>query len=268
MRPARKKSAAAKSASAGEVYPIGGLLRGLALLETLTAARKPMKLVDLARALDLTRGVAFRLIFTLKQAGYLQEIAGSKIYQPTPRVLSLGFAYLRSLNMLARARPHLEALGDATRFTVYFGVLDGADVVYLDCYRPRGQATLDLDIGDRTPAHATAMGRVLLAELSSAELAASHAEATMSAFKLPKPKLPTLVTELAAIRVRGYAVTSSALYKGVTSIAAPVRDSGGRAVASINCTILESLDKAEIEGKLRQKVVAAARAISAALGHG
>jgi IclR family pca regulon transcriptional regulator len=264
----RKKSAAAASAGAEAIYPIGGLLRGLAVLETLTAARKPMKLVDLARALDLTRGVAFRLIFTLKQAGYLAEIAGGKVYQPTPRVLSLGFAYLRSLSMVARARPHIEALGDATRFTVYFGVLDGADVVYLDCYRPRGQATLDLDVGDRTPAHATAMGRVLLAELPPAAISASLAEPTLSAFKLPKPKLTTLAAELAAVRARGYAVTASALYKGVTSIAAPVRDSGGTAVASINCTILENLDKAEIEGRIRNKVMASARAISAALGHG
>lgn len=269
MAARRKKSSdpRAKSAGAEAIYPIGGLLRGLALLEAITSARRPMKLVDIASSLGLTRGVAFRLIFTLKQAGYLQEIESSKTYQPTARVLSLGFTFLRSLNVLARARPHLEELGDSTRFTVYFGILDGADVVYLDCYRPRGQATLDLDVGDRTPAHVTAMGRVLLAELRESEIAATITQVSLSTFKLPKPKLARLIAELAAIRTQGYAITSSALYKGVTSVAAPIRDSVGSVIASVNCTILDNLDKSEIEGKIRQKVVATASAISAALGH-
>jgi IclR family pca regulon transcriptional regulator len=250
------------------IYTIGGLLRGLALLEELVAVGRPMKLADIAKRLGLTRGVTFRLIYTLKEAGFLQE-TGEKIYQPGPRVLSLGFSYLRSLGLVRLARPHLEALSEATQSAVFLAVLDGRDIVYLDKALVRGQATLDIDVGDRVPAHSTAMGRVLLAGLTDHELSALYGDAELPAHRQqPSMTLAALKADLTVIRRRGWAASYSSLYKGIASLAAPVFGNDGHVVACINSTVLEGVvNRKTLEGPIRAQVLAEAAALSSALGH-
>jgi IclR family pca regulon transcriptional regulator len=249
------------------IYTINGLLRGLALLEVLGAAGRPMKLAELAKRLGTTRGVTYRLIYTLQDAGYLHE-PSEKLYEVSPRILRLGFSYLRSLGLVRLARRHLEQLADRTQSTVFLAVLDGRDIVYLDKVRARGQASLDIDVGDRVPAHATAMGRVLLSALSAADLARLYPEETLSPHvNLPAMPMAELEAELARVRVEGFALSFSTLYKGVASVAAPVRDRDGRIIAAVNCTVLEgAVDRATLEGPHRQSAIAAAAAISSDCG--
>ena len=252
-----------------QIYTIGGLLRGLALLEALGAAGRPLKLTEIAKQLGTTRGVTYRLIYTLKEAGYLIE-PSEKLYELSPRILRLGFSYLRSLGLVRLARRHLERLSDRTQSTVFLAVRDGRDIVYLDKVRAPGRASLDLDVGDRVPAHATAMGRVLLSELAPAEFAALYPEKIVPAHghlaAMPRRELEA---ELAAARKKGYALSFSTLYKGVASVAAPIRDREGRIVAAVNCTVLEGVvDRAKLEGPFRQAALESAAAISSDSGFG
>jgi IclR family pca regulon transcriptional regulator len=250
------------------IYTISGLLRGLALLEVLGAAGRPMKLAEIAKRLGTTRGVTYRLLYTLKDGGYIQE-PSDKLYEVSPRILRLGFSYLRSLGLVRLARRHLEQLADRTQSTVFLAVLDGRDIVYLDKVRAPGQASLDIDVGDRVPAHATAMGRVLLAALSSGQLAALYPEETLPAhLNMPAMSRAAFEAELARVRAQGFALSFSTLYKGVASVAAPIRDRDGRIVAAINSTVLEgAVDRATLEGAHRQHAGAAAAAISSDLGY-
>ena len=70
-----------------------------------------------------------------------------------------------------------------------------------------------------------------------------------------------------AVRAQGYAVSFSTLYKGVASVAAPVRDRDGRVAAAVNCTVLEGVvERAVLEGAYRESAVEAAAKISSDLG--
>lgn len=249
------------------IYTISGLLRGLALLEVLGAAGRPLKLAEIAKQIGTSRGVTYRLLYTLKDAGYVFE-PSEKLYQVSPRLLRLGFSYLRSLGLVRLARRHLEALADRTRSTVFLAVLDGRDIVYLDKVRAQGHASLDIDVGDRVPAHATAMGRVLLACLSAAELAALYPEESLPPHgNQPAIGRDQLAAELQQVQAQGYALSFSTLYKGVASVAAPVRDRDGHIVAAVNCTVLEGVvERAMLEGPLRARAIDAAATISRDLG--
>jgi DNA-binding IclR family transcriptional regulator len=250
------------------IYTIEGLVRGLALLEALGAAGRPLKLTEIANQLGTTRGVTYRLIYTLKEVGYLHE-PSEKLYELSPRILRLGFSYLRSLGLARRARPHLDRLAERTQSTVFLAVLDGRDILYLDKVRAPGEVSLDLDVGDRVPAHATAMGRVLLSEMTPAQLAAIYPEKIVPAHgHLVAMPRRALEVALAEARAQGYAVSYSTLYKGVASVAAPIRDRDGRIIAAINCTVLEgAVDPATLETAHRDAAISAAKAISRDCGY-
>ena len=249
------------------IYTISGLLRGLALLEVLGAAGRPMKLAEIAKQIGTTRGVTYRLLYTLKEGGFLHE-PSENLYEASPRILRLGFSYLRSLGLVRLARKYLEELADRTQSTVYLAVLDARDIVYLDKVRAPGQASLDVEVGDRVPAHATAMGRVLLSELSKAELSRLFPQAALPAhINMPELPMKAFERELAEVRAQGFALSFSTLYKGVASVAAPIRDRDSRIIAAINCTVLEAAaDRATIEGPYCRSVIQTASAISADCG--
>jgi IclR family pca regulon transcriptional regulator len=114
-------------------------------------------------------------------------------------------------------------------------ILDRGDVVYVVRVPGPALMTISVNIGARRPAHATAMGRVLLANLPTAEL-----EDYLQKYKLT-PALPRTITdpdlfraELRKVREEGYALVNQELEEGLVAIAVPVRDRMGRARAAIN----------------------------------
>ena len=139
------------------------LERGLAILSAFGSDRSTIGVSELSRELGLSRSTTHRYIATLTSLGYLQQDAETKRYRLGPRVLDLGFAAINSMDIREISVPHLQALSDATGFTVNMAILDGPDVVYIErCRTSRsGQREIDLNlhVGSRLPAYCTAMGR-------------------------------------------------------------------------------------------------------------
>ena len=139
------------------------LERGLAILSAFGSDRSTIGVSELSRELGLSRSTTHRYIATLTSLGYLQQDAESKRYRLGPRVLDLGFAAINSMDIREISVPHLQALSDATGFTVNLAILDGPDVVYIErCRTSRsGQRQIDLNlhVGSRLPAYCTASAR-------------------------------------------------------------------------------------------------------------
>ncbi len=249
-------------------YQVPGLERGLRLLEAFGRDNPEMTLAELTRKLELPRATAFRLVTTLERLGYLQKVSDRKAYRLGSRVLRLGFEYLASQDMVATAHAHLERLSKETGASAHLGVLDGTEVLYLDRVAGWKHLVSNVGIGTRFPAHATTMGRVLLAGLGDDTVRELYRNQALPRATPQTPgTIDELIRQLGSERNRGYAASFSGFEAGLSSVAAPVMNGFGRTVAAISLAGPDSqFDRRDVEGEIRRKVCGTAVAISAALG--
>src|SRR5882757_3461378 len=150
---------------------VESLDRGLRLLQMFGTTSGPMTLSDLARAAELPRATARRILFTLAHGGFVTTDA--KLFTLTPHVLTLAASYLRSSQVVTVLQPVLDRIATSAQEISSLAVLDGDEVVFIARGSPARVFSAGLDIGYRLPAFCTSVGRVLLSRLSDDELAAT-----------------------------------------------------------------------------------------------
>ncbi|WP_320669431.1 IclR family transcriptional regulator domain-containing protein [Patulibacter defluvii] len=212
---------------------VQSLERGLAVIRAFDATSGPLSLSEVARRCGLPRAAARRFLLTLVELGYVaQEGRGFAL---RPRVLELGVAYLSGLSFVEVARPHLERLSADVDESASISVLDGDEVVYVARVPTRRIMSVTIAVGTRLPAWATSMGRVLLAALPEAELARRLAAPLPAAPTAAVPLDADAVAErIAGARADGFALVDEELERGLRSIAVPILDATGAAIAAIN----------------------------------
>ena len=215
---------------------VEALARGLDVLAVFDAGHRAMSLSEVAAAAGLARPTARRLLLTLEELGFVRQTGGA--FQPTPRVLTLGMAYVGALGLWDVARPHLEALVAQTGESSSMAQLDGADIVYVARVFVPKLITLRVEIGTRFPAAQTSQGKVLLAALPLDELDRTLALPSRAGLPTYIGRTPEqLREELTAVRARGWALADEELAPGVRSVAVPVRDGTGAVRAAMNVTV-------------------------------
>ncbi len=252
----------------GSRYRVEALARGLEILTLFTSERSSLNLADIVAATHLTKSRAFRILSTLEDLGYLEREAWTRGYRPGLKVLELGFAALNSLEVADVAQPYLKALTDACGETTNLSVRDGREIIYVARIATQRIISVNLQRGSRLPAYCTSMGRAQLIDLCREELLDLFGEG-------PYPKLtsntitclPDLIAELDKVRSQGYAINDEELALGLRSVAAPVRDYGGKVIAAINISVPgHRVSRHALEEDLAARVVDTARRISTALG--
>jgi IclR family pca regulon transcriptional regulator len=240
---------------------IQSLARGLSVIRCFDAEHPELTLSEVANLTGLTRATARRLLLTLGELGYVSS--NSRHFSLTPRVLDIGYAYLSSLNVQQIAQPFLEALSERVNESVSVTVLDEADIIYVARVPTTRIMTISLGLGSRLPAHCTSMGRVLLAELTPDELRAVLPDQLAPRTDRTIRTRDELESVLDQVRRQGWALVDEELERGVRSIAAPLRDSTGRAVAAMNVsTHAGRTTVPEIHEHFLPALVATAREIS------
>ena len=212
---------------------IESLDRGLRVLEMFGGSRQPMTLSDLARAADLPRATARRILFTFERAGFVAS--DGKLFRLTPRVLVLASSYLASNHVVSVLQPALDKLSSEAQEISSMAILDGNDVVFIARASPTRIFSAGIDIGYRLPSFCTSVGRVLLSRLPDDELAAA-----LKAMDLA-PLTPFTVTDRKALlktiiadRAQGYSLVDREAEPGFRSISVPVRRYDDAIVAAIN----------------------------------
>jgi DNA-binding IclR family transcriptional regulator len=145
-------------------------MNGLTCLQELVLADQPVGVRELARQLDMDPTKVSRLLGTLAWLGLAEQDENRK-YHPGPAVHVLSALSLHGSHLLTRALPVLRGLAGETGLTVALGVLWRSHVCYL--YHGGANTPLELALGARGPfpARQSSIGRVLLAQMSEAELA-------------------------------------------------------------------------------------------------
>lgn len=209
------------------------LARGLQVIRAFEHARPTLTITEVARLTSISRAAARRCLYTLSKLGYVSGFEG--IYELTPRILTLGYAYLSAMPLARIAQPVLERLSDRLHESCSIAVLDGDEIVYVARAATQRILSIGLGVGSRLPAYCTSMGRVLLAYLTDSDLDAYLARVTLERHTQHTiTDKSVLRKELQRVRTSGYVVVDQELEMGLRSIAVPVKQPDGRVVASIN----------------------------------
>lgn len=267
--PAQRAAPAVVEPGAGRPeYRVEALAKGLRVLSLFTEQRPTWRVSDIAPATGLPLPTVYRVVMTLTAEGYLEHLPNGD-YRPGVRVLTLGTAALRSMDLVEIAAPLLQRLAQDTGETVNLCVLTGDRVLYLVRLRNSDLVTANIQVGSTLAAVHTSIGKLLLAYLEPAELSARISADSFPASHGPNAKesLTALRSDLAAIRKQGWAMQDEELAFGLRSVAAPVRDSSGAVIAGANVAV-QSRDwtTRRIVRELKPKVVDTCAAISALLG--
>ena len=193
---------------------------------------------------------------------------GRIAFRLTPRVLDLGFTYLSTLDVANFAQQFMEKVVEKLHESCSVSVLDGHDCVYVARVPAKRIMSINLVVGSRLPAHATSMGKVLLASLSPTDLDAYFATASLA--RLTKRTIcneTTLRKVLKEVRDRGWAFADQESEDGVRTVAAPIYDRTGQVVAAINVSgHAARVSMTELRRHYLPLLLDAARQISRALG--
>jgi len=212
---------------------MGGLAKGLTVIETFTAERPRQSISDVAAASGLDRATARRCLLTLAHHGYADY--DGKFFTLTPRVLRLGTACLAAMPLPHMVQPWLDRLSEELGESTSVSILDEDEIVYVARAAQRKVMSISLMPGSRLPAYCTSMGRVLLGALPETE-----AQRRLSLRPLAA-RTGLTVTDPDAVMVRvrlareqGFAVIDQEVELGLRSIAVPLVNARGVTVAAVN----------------------------------
>jgi IclR family transcriptional regulator, pca regulon regulatory protein len=215
---------------------VGSLAKGLRVLETFTADRTELTLSEVASLAELDPGTCFRMLNTLLMLGYVDRVPESRRFRLTLKVTNLGFHAIGRADLREVARPILRSLVGELNEAASLGVLDGADVIYID--RIRAGLTrigVDIRIGTTIPAYCSAIGQAILAYLPTHELGRALAVRPRSESFPSKPMSKDEISrDLADVRENGFALRDSYFGSGLRIIAVPVLDLDGYPLAAVS----------------------------------
>ena len=251
----------------GDRDHVQSLERGLAVLLAFDEHRPRPTLAELAAATGYSRPAVRRILLTLGRLGYVDN-HGAR-WSLTPRVLSIGQHYTASHGIADTAQPHLAALAEKTAESASLAVLDGDEVVYVARVAIRRIMSINVSPGTRVAAHATSMGRVLLAWQSRERVErylAGTGLTPLTAHTVTDPD--TFRAALARVRLQGWSMVSEELEVGLISVSAPVRDHTGAVVAALaSSTSTGRSTPGHLEKNTVPLVLEAADAIGTDLGY-
>jgi IclR family acetate operon transcriptional repressor len=253
-------------AAGGERGSVQSVDRALTLLEVLAQSGGGPALTDLAARTGLNISTCHHLLATLVKWGYVAKVAGRR-YALGARGLHLGQAFLKQVDLPRRAQPFMERISEDTGETVHLAVLQGDTIITLLKREGRHAVRVDTGaLGSDTP-HATATGKAMLAWLPEGEIRrilAVHGMARFTPGTITDPD--AFVKEMQLVRRHGHAVDREEFLPGVVCVGAAIRNHLGAVVGAISASAPTLRATEEHLARMREGVMAAARALSAEFG--
>lgn len=211
-------------------YSVPALARGLSVLGMFNARTRSLSIQEIAERLGVSTSAVYRILFTLTHMGYLNK--HNTQYELGARVISDGFSYLASRDIVEVAMPHLNELRDRTSLSCHLSIREQTDSLYLYRAFAAQRLSVNIPIGTRIACHCTAMGRMLLTALDDSALGALYQHIRLDDYPTPAPRtLPQLQALIQGDRQQGWALHRSDYS---TAIATSVKDHTGQVSAAIN----------------------------------
>lgn len=194
--------------------------------------RPDLRVTDAAAQLGVAASTAHRLLKTLEGRGFVTQDRITRVYRAGPELIELGFASTREIDLREISEPHLRAAVTRTGETVNLVVLQEASVRFIAGFEADQRVRTHVLTGTLLPAYATSGGKVLLAELPREQLRTLYPRG-LRRFTPSTLTFTQLLDELALVLMRGYATNRDESVAGLSAVAVPLRDRGGRTIAAV-----------------------------------
>jgi IclR family transcriptional regulator, KDG regulon repressor len=213
--------------------PFLSIEKAFRILEILSA-HSPLGVTEIAELLGLKKSSVSRLLKALAGLGYAEVTAQRGQYHMGPRILVLAKGYLEDDRLVKEAQPILHELALTLRASAHLAVLAGGDLVIVAKEPSPEHIQVTTRVGGQTPLHASALGKVLLADLPEKKLTALLGNTLTRYTEKTITDPRELQKVLDEIRKQGFAIELEEEHLGVGCIGAPVRNALGRWVAAIS----------------------------------
>ena len=200
----------------------------------LVGQRQALRVAEAADLLGVARSTAHRLLSALRRREFVMQDRPNGAYRPGPALNAIGLAAISRIDIRRVARPVLEELQEQSRETASLAVLEGATIRFVDCV----ESGRSVRVGNRTgvvrPAHASAVGKAILAKLPKSEVERRYPdEAIPAGTPAALTERSELERQLDEIRGQGYALNWEESAEGVSAVAVALRDTSGAPVAAL-----------------------------------
>lgn len=247
-------------------YRIQAIERAVGILNAFTVDDPELGVTELAEKVGLHKLTVHRFMVNLDAAGLVERNPRNGRYRLGLHIFELGGLVMQQMNLWDEALPFLEGLVRDTGETGHLAVLDG-EAIYIERVEARRALRVPSAIGRGYPAHATNLGKVLLADLPGERVTEIIAEKGLASYTPNTITDPVrLAAELERIRERGYAIDDEEYDEGLRCIGAGVRDHSGHVVSALGIGgPVTRITPARVD-ELAELVMTAANGLSRRLG--
>lgn len=223
-----------RPAAGDHLLKFGAMGKAFSILETLTINNQPLSMAELARETGMTKPTAHRIISVLAELGFVERDHGKRGYVEGSRLIQFALDTLKATAPRNIRHTVLRALSEETGETCNFGILAGAEVIYLDRVEAKRPLGLRFEPGSMVPVHCSAIGKLLLS-LEPLE----RREALLRAIPLTRytknsiTSVPALLEELEKIGRDEVGADDQESIEGVVCVAVPVRATDGSTVGGL-----------------------------------
>lgn len=233
-RAGAKADRTAKQKAGDQLLQFGAMGKAFSILETLTGNDQPLSMAELARETGMTKPTAHRIISVLAELGFVERDHGKRGYVEGSRLIQFALDTLKATAPRNLRHSALRALSDETGETCNFGILAGAEVIYLDRVEAQNALGLRFEPGSVVPAHCSAIGKLMLS-LEPPE----KREALLKAMPLTRhtantiTSVPALLEELDRTAADTLGIDNEESIQGVVCVAVPVMAADGGVVGGV-----------------------------------
>lgn len=241
---------------------VKSLAKGLAVIESFGANSPAMTLSAVAQKVGLSPGSTRRVLLTLSKLGYLIYDEADRRYHLSARTLQLGYSFLSSLPAFSLIQPRLVELSDKLDESCSVMTLDGREVVCIARATAKRLQRDYMSVGTRFPAHASSAGKIMLGDMTDAELSRMYGpdEVLPAVTPFTVNELPQLRSQILQARQQGWIYTSQETALGMASLAVPIKV-GGRVRHGLSTSATLTYDGPTIVDKYLPDLLKAAEAM-------
>lgn len=206
------------------------------ILELLAHTNHPMSLAEIVTESGISKTTVYRLLQTMYNRHYVEKDKNN-CYTIGIQLVETVSSHINGLELQTESKPVLAALREELKLTAHLGILDGIDVIYVEKLDLYPTTRLYTQVGYRSPAYCSSMGKCMLSCLSGNEL-----EDILYRMKFEKFTPNTIISaqelkqHLKKVRTQGYAMDDQEYMAGHRCIGAPIFDYRGDAIAAISAS--------------------------------
>lgn len=215
--------------------------RTLDIIEFITKSPKSPNYTTILNHTGIPKSSLSMLLHELVKSDYIDYDPEIRVYYPGLKLIQIGAICLNNTNVSREISMGIKRLSDDLGETTHAGILDGRHIVYIAKHHGSRDLSIVATIGYRLPAHATAIGKVLLSQISVADLSARLEAAPLERFTDNTiTDIGLLLDELRQVAKQGYAIDNQEIIPGGICVAAPIIDKANKTVAAVSVTLAAS----------------------------